>query len=236
VTEGKPLPEERVTECEVPEGKPLPAERAMEGEVPEGKSLPEERTMEGRSMEGKSIAAKREGAGSHEAARAGKGGPTKMATAKCRATKATAAKGGATKATSTKAAVNGRRAQSRGGRGNHRGGQSSHYVAHHDAPPLSGDAPQPLCIKLGGSHRVAGCGIVARWFWNPGRKDQSGGARQRAPTTLSVARLQAVDAIAAVMFSPVVFRRRGELRRIDARDANGSVRKRQDWRHAIRCT
>jgi hypothetical protein len=113
-------------------------------------------------VEGKSIAVEREGAGSHEMAAASKGGPTKAVASKSRSTKAATAKVPPAKAAATKAAVNGRRAQSRGGRGNRRGGQSDHYVAHHDAPPLSGDAPQPLSMKLGSSHPVAACGIVAR--------------------------------------------------------------------------
>ena len=92
----------------------------MEGESIEAEPLPEEW-----AMEGKSIAVEREGAGSHEAARTTKGGPSKAA-----------AKGRPGKATAAKAAVNGRRAPSRGGRGNRRGGQSSHYAAHHDAPPF----------------------------------------------------------------------------------------------------
>jgi uncharacterized low-complexity protein len=146
--EGKALPEERATEGKPIEGKALPEERATEGKSIEGKALPEERAMEGKSiegkalpeervMEGKSIAAKREGVGSYEAARAGKSGPTEVAAAKGRSSKAAGMKAATTKAaTATKAAVNSRRTQGRGGRGNRRGGQSSHYVAHHDASPF----------------------------------------------------------------------------------------------------
>jgi hypothetical protein len=93
-----------------------------------------------------STAVEREGTWPHEMAAASKGAPTKAATSKGRSTKAAASKGGSTKAATakvppaktatTKAAVNGRRAQSRGGRHNRRGGQSNHYVAHHDAPPF----------------------------------------------------------------------------------------------------
>jgi hypothetical protein len=156
-TEGKPLPEGGMTECKPTETKPLPSERVTEGESMEGKSLPEEG-----AMEGKSVAAKREGAASHEAAPASKSGPTKAAAAKRRSRKAAAAKGRSSKAATTKTAVKGRRTHSPSGRSDRRGGQSGHDVAHHDASPLLGDAPQPLGRKLGSSYRVAACGIVAR--------------------------------------------------------------------------
>jgi hypothetical protein len=150
--EGEPLPEERAAERESMGGKPLPEERPAERESIEGEPLPEERPVEGKSMggkplpeewamEAKSIAAEREGAGSHETAATSKGGPHKMATAKGRprkpvTAKAVTAKPVTAKAATAKPAVNGRRAQSRGGHGNRRGGQSSRYVAHHDAPPF----------------------------------------------------------------------------------------------------
>jgi len=119
--EGEPLPEEWAVETKSIEGEPLPEERPAEGKPIGGEPLPEER-----AVETKSITMEREGAGSHEAA-----GTTKGV-----ASKATAAKGRPRKAATAKAAVNGRRAESRSGRGNRRGGQSSHYVAHHDAPPF----------------------------------------------------------------------------------------------------
>jgi hypothetical protein len=119
--EGKPLPEEWAVETKSIEGEPLPEERPAEGKSIGGEPLPEEW-----AVETKSITMEREGAGSHEAA-----GTTKGV-----ASKATAAKGRPRKAATAKAAVNGRRAESRSGRGNRRGGQSSHYVAHHDAPPF----------------------------------------------------------------------------------------------------
>jgi len=119
--EGKPLPEEWAVETKSIEGEPLPEERPAEGKPIGGEPLPEEW-----AVETKSITMEREGAGSHEAA-----GTTKGV-----ASKATAAKGRPRKAATAKAAVNGRRAESRSGRGNRRGGQSSHYVAHHDAPPF----------------------------------------------------------------------------------------------------
>jgi hypothetical protein len=135
--EGKPLPEEWAVETKSIEGEPLPEERPAEGKPIGGEPLPEEWAVETKSIEGKplpeeravetkSITMEREGAGSHEAA-----GTTKGV-----ASKATAAKGRPRKAATAKAAVNGRRAESRSGRGNRRGGQSSHYVAHHDAPPF----------------------------------------------------------------------------------------------------
>jgi len=142
-----PTSKERAMEGKPAECEPLPEERAVEGKSVEGEPLSEER-----AMEGKSIAMEREGAGAQEAAGAGE----------AVSSKAPAAKGGSSKAAAAKAAVNGRRAQSRGGRGNRRGGQSRCYVAHHDALLLLGDAPQPLRMQLGGSHRVAACGIVAR--------------------------------------------------------------------------
>jgi hypothetical protein len=129
--EGEPVPEERPVERESIEGEPVSEERPMECESIEAKPLPEER-----AMEAKSIAAEREGAGSHETAAAGEGGPHKMATAKGRPRKPVAAKPVTAKAATAKPAVNGRRAQSRGGHGNRRGDQSSRYVAHHDAPPF----------------------------------------------------------------------------------------------------
>jgi len=119
--EGEPLPEEWAVETKSIEGEPLPEERPAEGKSIGGEPLPEEW-----AVETKSITMEREGAGSHEAA-----GTTKGV-----ASKATAAKGRPRKAATAKAAVNGRRAESRSGRGNRRGGQSSHYVAHHDAPPF----------------------------------------------------------------------------------------------------
>ena len=135
--EGEPLPEERPAERKAIEGEPMSEEWTVETKSIEREPLPEERPAEGKSIggellpeewavEGKSITMEREGAGSHEAAGTTKGGSSK----------ATAAKGRPRKPTAAKAAVNGRRAQSRGGRGNRRGGQSSHYIAHHDAPPF----------------------------------------------------------------------------------------------------
>jgi hypothetical protein len=89
---------------------------------------------------------------SREAASARKGGPTKSAT-----TKSATAKGGPTEATATKAApakaaIKGRCTQRRSGRDNRRGDQSNPYLAHDDAAPLLGDAPQPLGGKLHISH------------------------------------------------------------------------------------
>src|SRR6266849_1938009 len=85
--EAKPLPEERAMEGKSIEAKSIPEERAMEGESIAAKPLPEERAMEGKSIEAKSIAVEREGAGSHEAAGATKGVPSKAATAKGWSTK-----------------------------------------------------------------------------------------------------------------------------------------------------
>jgi hypothetical protein len=116
-------------------------------------------------MEAKSVAAEGERAGSDEAAAcepgptkgaAAKARPTKGAGAKARPSEATAAKAatakrGPSKTAATKAAVNGRSAERRGCCGNSRCGQSDYYIAHHDAHSLSGDAPQPLCCKLGSS-------------------------------------------------------------------------------------
>jgi len=142
--EAKPIePMKSIEPIEAKSIEPMKSIEPIEGKTIEPMKSIE--PIEAKSMV-ESTAVEREGTWSHEMAAASKGAPTKAATSKGRSTKAAASKGGATKAATakvppaktatTKAAVNGRRAQSRGGCGNRSGGQSSHYAAHHDAPPF----------------------------------------------------------------------------------------------------
>jgi hypothetical protein len=130
------------------ESKPIEPMKSIEAESIEPMKSIE--SIEAKPMV-ESTAAEREGTSSHEMAAASKGRSTKAAASKGGPTKAAASKGGpakaatakvppakvpSAKAATAKPAVNGRRAQSRGGRHNRHGGQSSHYFAHHDAPPF----------------------------------------------------------------------------------------------------
>lgn len=153
--EAKPI--EPTKSIESIEGEPIEPMKSIEAEsIEPAKSIesieskPIEPMKSIESIEAKpmveSTAAEREGTSSQEMAAASKGGSTKAAASKGGPAKAAvASKGGPAKAATAKVpakaatakpAVNGRRAQSRGGRHNRRGGQSNHYVAHHDAPPF----------------------------------------------------------------------------------------------------